>query len=183
MSPTTTAPAARLVEYFDGLYWKVRDPIVPAEPISPAELFVWHRGEGPLFDVFGGENSKIHFTTVRDRIPLERVGNLREQPFLISTIHGLQITLFPMIILAWTIERMSLIWEEEGPRNAIMEVGGSVLVAVVAFLFMRLRQVQYWAFNFPELLLVLLAAILLLGRYTGYRLTEHVKRYYSSTRI
>ena len=45
----------------------------------------------------------------------------------------LQITLFPMIIIAWTIERMSLIWEEEGKRSAIMQVGGSMLVAVVAF--------------------------------------------------
>jgi hypothetical protein len=84
----------------------------------------------------------------------------------------LQITLFPMIIIAWTIERMSLIWEEEGKRNAIMQVAGSVAVAVVAFLFMSVPQIQYWAQYFPELLLVLLAAILLIGRYTGYRLSE-----------
>lgn len=84
----------------------------------------------------------------------------------------LQITLFPMIIIAWTIERMSLIWEEEGKRNAIMQVGGSVFVAVVAYLVMKVPQIQYWAQYFPELLLVLLAAILLIGRYTGYRLSE-----------
>lgn len=85
---------------------------------------------------------------------------------------GGQITLFPMIILAWTIERMSLIWEEEGKRSALTQVAGSLLVAVLAFLFMSVRQVQYWAFYFPELLLVLLAGILLIGRYTGYRLAE-----------
>ena len=85
---------------------------------------------------------------------------------------GLKITLFPMIILAWTIERMSLIWEEEGKRNAMLQVGGSLLVAVIAFFFMRERQIRYWAFYFPELLLVLLACIILLGRYTGYRLSE-----------
>jgi hypothetical protein len=85
---------------------------------------------------------------------------------------GLQITLFPMIIIAWTIERMSLIWEEEGKRSAIMQVGGSVVVAVVAYLVMKVPQIQYWAQYFPELLLVLLAAILLIGRYTGYRLSE-----------
>jgi hypothetical protein len=84
----------------------------------------------------------------------------------------LQITLFPMIIIAWTIERMSLIWEEEGKRNAIMQVAGSVAVAVVAFLFMNVPQIQYWAQYFPELVLVLLAAILLIGLYTGYRLSE-----------
>jgi hypothetical protein len=32
--------------------------------------------------------------------------------------------------------------------------------------------VKYWAFYFPELLLVLLALIILIGRYTGYRLSE-----------
>jgi hypothetical protein len=85
---------------------------------------------------------------------------------------GLQITLFPMIILAWTIERMSLIWEEEGKRSAILQVGGSLVVAVIAYLFMSIKQVQYWAFYFPELLLVLLAFIILIGRYTGYRLSE-----------
>ena len=82
------------------------------------------------------------------------------------------ITLFPMIILAWTIERMSLIWEEEGKRSALMQVAGSLAVAVVAYLFMANALIQYWAFYFPELLLVVLAVILLLGRYTGYRLFE-----------
>lgn len=84
----------------------------------------------------------------------------------------LQITLFPMIIIAWTIERMSLIWEEEGKRSAILQVAGSVVVAWVAYLLMKVQQIQYWAQYFPELLLVLLAAILLIGRYTGYRLSE-----------
>jgi hypothetical protein len=88
---------------------------------------------------------------------------------------GLQITLFPMIILAWTIERMSLIWEEEGKRSALVQVGGSLVVAVLAFLFMRIAQVRYWSFYFPELLLVLLAGILIIGRYTGYRLSELIR--------
>lgn len=88
---------------------------------------------------------------------------------------GVQITLFPMIILAWTIERMSLIWEEEGKRSAITQVGGSVMVAVCAYLFMKIGQIRYWSFYFPELLLVLLAGILLIGRYTGYRLSELIR--------
>jgi len=88
---------------------------------------------------------------------------------------GVEITLFPMIILAWTIERMSLIWEEEGKRSAITQVGGSLVVSVLAYLFMRVPQIQYWAFYFPELLLVLLAGILMIGRYTGYRLSELIR--------
>jgi hypothetical protein len=88
---------------------------------------------------------------------------------------GIQITLFPMIIIAWTLERMSLIWEEEGKRSAIVQVAGSVIVAVCAYAFMNVSQVQYWAFYFPEMLLILLAGIILIGRYTGYRLSELIR--------
>ncbi len=88
---------------------------------------------------------------------------------------GVQIALFPMIILAWTIERMSLIWEEEGKQSAITQVGGSLIVAVLAYLFMRVPQIQYWGLYFPELLLVLLAGILIIGRYTGYRISELIR--------
>ena len=51
----------------------------------------------------------------------------------------------------------------------------SVVVSVLAFLFMKIGQIRYWAFYFPELLLVLLAGILLIGRYTGYRLSELIR--------
>jgi hypothetical protein len=87
----------------------------------------------------------------------------------------INITLFPMIILAWTIERMSIIWEEEGRRNALVQVGGSLLVAFFAFFCMSIGQIQYWVFHFPELLLVLLAGILMIGRYTGYRVSELIR--------
>lgn len=271
----------RLVEYYDGATWKVRDPDEPASTLDPSKVFVWNRGGGSLFEVTGGEASQLSFTVIRGLIPLDDLAGLHESPLLISTIFGLpaseqavfryvvliplgafvvvvlrnlvgiatlgtfmpvllalallemplksglimfsvivgaglwfrfllsrlnmlvvprvaacvvivtllmmilsvvsyklgmrdglQITLFPMIILAWTIERMSLIWEEEGKRSALMQVGGSLIVAVIAFAFMSIPQVKYWAFYFPELLLVLLALIILIGRYTGYRLSE-----------
>ncbi|MES2477165.1 MAG: UUP1 family membrane protein [Verrucomicrobiota bacterium] len=270
-----------LVEYYDGAYWKVRDPVEPSAVLDGRSIFVWHRGGGPLLDVTGGDNSRVTFAVVKDRIPQARLTDLSDSPLLVSTILGLpfaeraafryivliplgafvvvimrnligvptlgtfmpvllalalleipllrgllmfsviiaaglwfrfllsrlnllvvprvaacvvivtllmimmtvlgsrmgmssgvQITLFPMIILAWTIERMSLIWDEEGKRSALTQVGGSLVVSVLAYLFMRVPQVQYWAFYFPELLLVLLAGILMIGRYTGYRLSE-----------
>ena len=67
---------------------------------------------------------------------------------------------------------MSIIWEEAGKRSALVQVGGSLAVSVLAYWFMKIGQIRYWAFYFPELLLVLLAGILLIGRYTGYRLSE-----------
>ncbi len=85
---------------------------------------------------------------------------------------GLTITFFPMVIIAWTIERMSILWEEEGPWEVLIQGGGSLGVAVLAFLLMDLRVVQHLSFNFPELNLVLLAGILVIGQYSGYRLSE-----------
>ncbi len=96
--------------------------------------------------------------------------------YRLGLIGGLTIMFFPMIILAWTIERMSIIWEEEGPREVLVQGGGSLLVAVLAYLLMDLELVRHLAFNFPELHLCVLALVMLLGRYTGYRLLE-LKRF------
>ena len=82
------------------------------------------------------------------------------------------ITFFPMIIIAWTIERLSILWEEEGPRDVLIQGGGSMLVAMLAYLPMQSPTIQHLSFNFPELNLILLAAIFAMGKYTGYKLSE-----------
>lgn len=85
---------------------------------------------------------------------------------------GLSVALFPMVILAMTIERMSVSWDESGPREAFTAGLGSLVVAIIGYLVMTHPLPGYLVFVFPELLLVLLAATLLMGRYTGYRLSE-----------
>ncbi len=85
---------------------------------------------------------------------------------------GLTITFFPMIILSWTIERMSVLWEEEGPHEVLIQGGGSLLTASLAYLVMINPVVAHLAFNYPELLLVLLAIIIMIGSYSGFRLAE-----------
>lgn len=85
---------------------------------------------------------------------------------------GLSVALFPMVILAMTIERMSVSWDESGPREAFTAGLGSLVVAIIGYLVMTHPLPAYLVFVFPELLLVLLAATLVMGRYTGYRLSE-----------
>ncbi len=85
---------------------------------------------------------------------------------------GLSVALFPMVILTMTIERMSIIWDERGARESLKQGIGSLIVAVLAFLVMNIELVRYLLFIFPELLLIVLAITLLLGRYSGYRLLE-----------
>jgi len=85
---------------------------------------------------------------------------------------GLSVALFPIVILTMTIERMTIVWDERGALEAFKQAAGSFFVAVLCFLVMNLGIVQHWVFVFPESLLVLLAATLMLGRYSGYRLVE-----------
>lgn len=91
---------------------------------------------------------------------------------------GLKITFFPMIILSWTIERTSILWEEEGPQEVLIQVGGSLLVAILTYALMMSDVVRHLTFNFLGLQLIFMAMILLLGSFTGYRLLE-LHRFYS----
>jgi len=92
--------------------------------------------------------------------------------FKLGFARGLSVGLFPIVILTMTIERMTVVWEERGAGEALQQAAGSVGVGALCFLVMNLRVVEHLFFVFPELLLLVLAATLLLGRYTGYRLTE-----------
>ena len=85
---------------------------------------------------------------------------------------GLSIALFPLVIITMTIERMSIIWDENGPGEAFKQGLGSLGVAMVCFFAMSITYMEHLLFFYPEILLVVLAFTVLLGRYSGYRLTE-----------
>lgn len=79
---------------------------------------------------------------------------------------------FPIIITAWIIERASITWEEEGARNTIQEILNTLLTAVVTYFVISNETVRHIMFAFNELNIVILFIVMLLGTYTGYRLTE-----------
>lgn len=85
---------------------------------------------------------------------------------------GLSVALFPIVILSMTIERMSIVWDERGPKEALIQAAGSMTAATLCYLAMNVPIVKHIAFVFPETLLIVLAATLLIGRYSGYRLVE-----------
>lgn len=85
---------------------------------------------------------------------------------------GLSVSLFPMVILTMTIERMSIVWEEYSGTEAIKQGAGSLLVASICYLVMTNNLVEHFMFTFPETLFVLMAICLLIGRYTGLRISE-----------
>jgi len=86
--------------------------------------------------------------------------------------YATSITFFPIIILAWTIERMSIIWEEDGSKEVFLQGSGSLIVSIIAYFAMTNSVLSFITFNFPEVLLAVLGLIILLGRYSGYRLSE-----------
>jgi len=92
--------------------------------------------------------------------------------YKLGLTEGLKITFFPMIILSWTIERMSVLWEEEGAKDVITQGGGSLIVAVLAYFAMSNEVTRHLMFNFIGLQFVVMSLVLLLGSYTGYRLLE-----------
>lgn len=88
---------------------------------------------------------------------------------------GLSITLFPMIILTMMIERMALMSEEFGPGEARRSAYGSALASSLAYFAMHNEWVEHLVFVFPELLLIILACTILLGRYNGYKISEYFR--------
>ncbi len=84
---------------------------------------------------------------------------------------------FPIIITAWIIERLSIIYEEEGMKNAINESFYTMLTAIITYFVIQSEYIRHFTFAFNEINLVILFIVMLMGTYTGYRLTE-LKRFY-----
>jgi hypothetical protein len=80
--------------------------------------------------------------------------------------------LLPFVILTMTIERFFVITEEAGIREGLWTAAGSAAVATITYEILYLEFLQLTFFVYPELLFVVAATQVLLGRYTGYRLSE-----------
>ena len=83
-----------------------------------------------------------------------------------------QAVLLPMVIVTSTIERFYVTTEEDGPRFAIQLMSSTVVLAFLCYLVLRWEAVGRLLLTYPECHFFTLAMLLLIGRYTGYRLTE-----------
>lgn len=82
------------------------------------------------------------------------------------------ISLFPLVILTNLVERFWTVESEDGTAASFKALAGTMLVAVTVSVLLSPEPVTAWMFRYPETLGVVLAAQFLIGRYTGYRLTE-----------
>ena len=85
---------------------------------------------------------------------------------------GLSVSLFPMVILTMTIERLSITWEERGGSHAFKVSLGTFFAASLSHYLMSISELNYFMFTFPAVLLIMVGFMLAMGRYRGYRLTE-----------
>ncbi len=82
------------------------------------------------------------------------------------------ITLLPLVILTHMVERFGTIEADEGTPASFKALLGTFLVAGTISLALGPDVVARTLLGYPELVGVVIAAQFLLGRYTGYRLTE-----------
>lgn len=86
--------------------------------------------------------------------------------------HLMAVGLLPFVILTMIIERFFVVIEESGLREGLQMALGSAAVAMIAYAIISWEALQLTFFVFPELLAAVAALQILLGRYTGYRLSE-----------
>jgi hypothetical protein len=82
------------------------------------------------------------------------------------------ISLFPMVILTGMIERFWTLEVEDSTASSFRTLLQTLIIAASISLVLSLHAVVRHMFRFPETLGFILAAQLLIGRYTGYRFSE-----------
>jgi len=83
-----------------------------------------------------------------------------------------QAVLLPMVIMTMTVERFFLTMEEDSLQFAFQLLAGTLAVACCCYMVLRWDAVGRWILIYPEFHLFTIAILIMLGRYSGYRLTE-----------
>ncbi|MDF1562885.1 MAG: UUP1 family membrane protein [Deltaproteobacteria bacterium] len=85
------------------------------------------------------------------------------------------VTAFPIAVLAITAERFYLSLVERGSREALLHLGGTMVVMLACYVVMTSLAFQVLIIGFPEVLLLVVAADVYLGRWVGMRLFEYLR--------
>lgn len=86
-----------------------------------------------------------------------------------------RVALFPIVILTLTIERFSIITDESGIKQGVWIALQTLFVASVAYSIMSSRFLQSLVLSFPEVILIMAALFIYIGRYSGFRLAELIR--------
>ena len=89
-----------------------------------------------------------------------------------ETEMGAFVGLLPVVILTMSIERSWLLEIEDGFLNMFKHLLGTICSVILVCLVFRVKVLDHALFVMPELLLAVIALMLLIGRYSGFRLNE-----------
>lgn len=84
-------------------------------------------------------------------------------------------TLLPIIITTMFIERFSIKMEEEGWKNTLISLMGTILISLLSFGLFSWKDLEIFVYTHPETLFAIIAILIVIGKYTGYRLFEVVR--------
>jgi hypothetical protein len=87
-------------------------------------------------------------------------------------VRAANVGMFPLAILTLTIERFSIIRDRANLAEALRRLGVSLVVAALCYGAMMNFHVRSALLVFPELLLIAVGLNILIGTYTGLRLSE-----------
>jgi len=82
------------------------------------------------------------------------------------------IPFLPLVIVTALVERFWTMEEEDGTSAALRTMAATLLTSLTVFLFVRWEFIVRSMIDNPELLGLVVAAQITLGRYTGFRLVE-----------
>ena len=84
-------------------------------------------------------------------------------------------SLFPIAILAITAERFAIFESEQGLRKSAQVTFTTLIVVAAAYAVMESQFLQSMVLAFPEILLVLIALNMWLGKWIGMRVSEFIR--------
>lgn len=81
----------------------------------------------------------------------------------------------PVIILAVFIEKLSVQLVEDGFAKTLPVLAGTLTIALIVYGLYQALGVRIFLFTHPEMLISIIGALLLIGTYHGYRLSELIR--------
>lgn len=91
-----------------------------------------------------------------------------------TTLHK-HLAFFPIVIVTVIIERLSIQLTEEGIINTLKTLTGTVVIILLIYLLFFIPSLEMFMFSNPELLLLIMGLLILIGKYKGYRVSEFIR--------
>ena len=82
---------------------------------------------------------------------------------------------FPMLIISTLSERFISTQSQEGMFGAVIAMTETILVSLMAYLLTSWDLIEVWVLSIPEILILPFIGIVILGRFTGLRITEYFR--------